>query len=370
VNQRIFYGVCVLVLIGTASAQVAPGQIDATFAFLKSSDAPGAAVLVVHNDGAVFRGGYGVSDGRTRRRIDSQTDFRLASFSKQFTATCIMLLVHDGKLHYDDHLTDIFPEFPEYGKPITIRNLLNHTSGLPDYEDILMKQYPGTPPDQIPQILDAGVLKSLEQQAGGQFPAGSKWQYSNSGYAVLAMIVEKVSGKSFGRFLHERIFAPLKMDHTLAYERAKNEVPARAYGHSKQNDGNVKATDQSPTSAVLGDGGIYSSIDDLEKWDRALRQHTLLSEAEMQPALSPVETTSGPAKFPSGKPVSYGFGWFLDPYHGHRRMHHDGETIGFRTTIQRFPDDKLTVIVLANRTDVDPEALALKVADLFLGKNP
>jgi len=370
VKPRIFCGVCLLAFFGTASAQVAPGQIDAIFAFLKSSDAPGAAVLVVHHDKAVFRGGYGVSDGRRKRPIDRQTDFRLASFTKQFTATCIMLLVRDGKLHYDDRLTDIFPEFPEYGKPITIRNLLNHTSGLPDYEDILMKQYPGTPPDQIPQILDAGVLKSLEQQAGGQFPAGSKWQYSNSGYAVLAMIVEKVSGKSFGRFLHERIFAPLKMDHTLAYERGKNEVPDRAYGHSKQKDGNLQETDQSPTSAVLGDGGIYSSIDDLEKWDRALREHTLLSEAEMQPALSPVQTTPGPAKFPSGQPVSYGFGWFLDPYQGHRRMHHDGETIGFRTTIQRFPDDKLTVIVLANRTDVDPEALALKVADLFLGKNP
>jgi len=109
-----------------------------------------------------------------------------------------MLLVRDGKLHYDDHLTDIFPEFPGYGKSITIWNLLNHTSGLFDYEDILMKQYPNTPPDQIPQILDAGVLKSLEQQTAGQFAAGSKWQYINSGYAVLVMIVKKVSGKPCG----------------------------------------------------------------------------------------------------------------------------------------------------------------------------
>jgi CubicO group peptidase (beta-lactamase class C family) len=353
-------------LLGSAaSSQVSSAQIDAIFASLKSSDAPGAAVLVVRDGKPVFRVGYGVTDLRTRSRIDARTDFRLASFTKQFTATCIMLLVRDGKLHYDDHLTDIFPEFPEYGKAITVRNLLNHISGLPDYEDILMKQYPNTPPDQIPQILDAGVLKSLEQQTGGQFPAGSKWQYSNSGYAVLAMIVEKVSGKPFGQFLHDRIFAPLKMNNALAYEKGKNEVPHRAYGHTKQEDGSMQQTDQSPTSAVLGDGGIYSSIDDLEKWDRALREHTLVSEAEMQPALIPVQTTSGSAKFENGKPVSYGFGWFLDPYQGHRRMHHDGETIGFRTTIQRFPDDKLTIIVLANRTDVDPEALALRVADLF-----
>jgi CubicO group peptidase (beta-lactamase class C family) len=360
-----------LILFGGAiSAQTSSSQIDGIFAPLKSDNAPGAVVLVVRDGKPVFRGGYGVADLGTRRAIDSQTDFRLASFTKQFTATCIMLLVHDGKLHYDDHLTNIFPEFPEYGKAITVRNLLNHTSGLPDYEDVLMKQYPNTPPDQIPQILDAGVLKSLEQQTAGQFPPGSKWQYSNSGYAVLAMIVEKVSGKPFGQFLHDRIFVPLKMSNTLAYEKGKNEVPHRAYGHTKQKDGSLQQTDQSPTSAVLGDGGIYSSIDDLEKWDRALREHTLVSETEMQPALTPVQTTRGPAKFESGKPVSYGFGWFLDPYQGHRRMHHDGETIGFRTTIQRFPDDKLTVIVLANRTDVDPEALALKVADLFIENKP
>jgi CubicO group peptidase (beta-lactamase class C family) len=359
-----------VILLAPVSAQFSNSQIDAVFDSLKSTNAPGAAVLVVSNGKPVFRRGYGVTDLRTRTLISPMTDFRLASFTKQFTATCIMLLVHDGKLHYDDHLTDVFPEFPAYGKSITVRNLLNHTSGLPDYEEILMKQYPNTPDDKIPQILDAGVLTSLEQQSAGQFPPGSKWQYSNSGYAVLAMIVEKVSGKPFGQFLHERIFVPLKMNSTLAYEKGKNEVPRRAYGHTKEKDGSWRETDQSPTSAVLGDGGIYTSIDDLEKWDRALRDHTLLSEAEMQPALTPVEPTSGPAKLHSGKTLSYGFGWFLDPYQGHRRMYHDGETIGFLTTIQRFPDDNLTVIVLANRTDVDPQALALKVADLCLEKKP
>jgi CubicO group peptidase (beta-lactamase class C family) len=355
-------------MVSVASAQVSPGQVDAIFASLKSSTAPGAAVLVVRDGKAVFRQGYGVTDLHTHRPIEAQTDFRLASFTKQFTATCIMLLVRDGKIHYDDHLTDIFPEFPEYGKSITVRNLLNHTSGLPDYEDLLMKQYPNTPDDKIPQILDAGVLKLLEQQTAGQFPPGSKWQYSNSGYAVLAMSVERVSGKPFGQFLHDRIFAPLKMNHTLAYEKGKNRVPHRAYGHTQEKDGSWRETDQSPTSAVLGDGGIYTSIDDLEKWDLALREHTLLTEAEMQPGLTPVQPGGGPAKFRSGKTLGYGFGWFLDPYLGHRRMSHDGETIGFRTTIQRFPDDNLTVIVLANRTDVDPAELALKVADLYLEK--
>jgi CubicO group peptidase (beta-lactamase class C family) len=358
----------------SASAQVSPTKIDSIFSPLKSTTAPGAAVLVIRNGRPVFRRGYGITDLRTLHPIDAQTNFRLASFTKQFTAACIMLLARDGKLHYDDHLTDFFPEFPAYGKPITVRNLLNHTSGLPDYEDILEKQYPNTPDNQIPQIKDAGVLKLLEQQTSPKFPAGTKWDYSNSGYATLAMIVEKVSGKSFGEFLRDRIFVPLKMTNTLAYEKGKNEVPHRAYGHAKEKD-SWKQTDQSSTSAVLGDGGIYSSLDDLAKWDRALRDHTLLSEAEMQPALTPAQLTTGPAKNNEGKDVSYGFGWFLDPYldsnkKAHKRMWHDGETVGFRTTIQRFPDDNLTIIVLANRSDLNPEQLALKVADLYLSIKP
>ena len=351
-----------------ACAQVSPTQIDAIFAPLKSTNAPGATVLVVHDGQSVFRRGYGVTDLRTMHPIDSSTNFRLASFTKQFTAMCIMLLVHDGKLRYDDHLTDIFPEFPAYGKPITVRNLLNHTSGLPDYEDILQEQYPNTPDEKIPQILDAGVLKLLEQQSAGKFPPGSKWEYSNSGYAVLAMIVEKVSGKPFGEFLRERIFVRLKMQNTLAYQKGKNEVPHRAYGHTKDK-GTWRETDQSSTSAVLGDGGIYSSIDDLAKWDRALREHTLLSEAEMQPALTPVQPAGGPPEL-DGHAVAYGFGWFLDPYRGHARMWHYGETVGFRTAIERFPADKLTIIVLANRADADAGGLALNVADLYLGIKP
>ena len=326
-------------------------------------------MLVVKNGQAIFRQGYGVTDLRTLKPIDAATNFRLASFTKQFTATAIMLLVHDGKLRYDDHLTDVFPEFPAYGKAITIRNLLNHTSGLTDYEELWTKRYPNMAEEKIPQIHDAEVLKVLEQESHGSFAPLSKWEYSNSGYAVLAMIVEKVSGKPFGQFLHDRIFAPLKMNQTLAYEKGKNEVPHRAFGHTKKDDGWVE-TDQSPTSAVLGDGGIYSSLEDLEKWDRALREHTLLSEAEMLPALTPPQPANGLDKYPDGPVVLYGFGWFLYPYKGHKRMSHDGETIGFRTTIQRFPDDGMTIVVLANRTDINPEEFALKVADLYLKTKP
>jgi CubicO group peptidase (beta-lactamase class C family) len=342
-------------------------QIEAVFANLEAADAPGAAVLVVKDGRPVFRRGYGVTDLRTRRKIKETTNFRLASVTKQFTAMAIMLLVHDGKLRYEDRLTDIFPEFPEYGRPITIRHLLTHTSGLLDYED-LMPKYDGVPEEQIPQIQDAGVFDLLKQQKTTKFAPGTKWDYSNSGYVVLGLIVAKVSGLGFGQFLHERIFAPLKMTGSIAYQKGKNEVANRAFGHSKI-DGQWQETDQSPTSATLGDGGVYSSLRDLEKWDQALREHSLLSEPEMLPALTPVKVPDDSVREPDGTPAAYGFGWFLNPYRGHRRMWHYGETMGFRTSIQRFEEDKLTVIVLSNRGDLNPTELALRIAALYLTRH-
>jgi CubicO group peptidase (beta-lactamase class C family) len=349
----------------SADNSVSPQQIDQIFAGMASTGAPGGAVLVLENGRVVFERGYGVSDLRSLRKIDAQTNFRLASCTKQFTAMAIMLLVHDGKLHYEDRLTDVFPDFPAYGKSISIRNLLNHTSGLLDYEDLRAQQPAGTPEEKLSQIKDAGVLEILEQQKTTKFPPGTKWDYSNSGYAVLAMVVQKVSGEPFGDFLHDRIFAPLKMNATLAYEKGKNTVSNRAYGHTHEG-GAWHQMDQSSTSAVLGDGGVYSSLDDLAKWDRALAQHTLLRAEEMKPAITPVKVSDGSVQEPDGTPAAYGFGWFLNPYKGHPRMWHYGETVGFRTTIQRFVDQKLTIIVLCNRDDLVPANLALEVADLFL----
>jgi CubicO group peptidase (beta-lactamase class C family) len=355
---------------GWAADSVRAQQIDSIFANLKSNDAPGAALLVLTNGRAVFNQGYGITDLRTRGKIDAHTNFRLASVTKQFTAMAVMLLVRDGKLRYEDRLTDLFPGFPDYGKAITVRNLLNHTSGLQDYEDLMAKADPNPPPESIPQIgisqiKDAGVLELLKQQKTTKFVPGTKWAYSNSGYVVLGIIVGKVSGMPFGEFLRQRIFAPLKMNHTIAYEKGKNEVADRAYGHTKT--GSVwRETDQSPTSATLGDGGVYSSLDDLAQWDSALRGHTLLSEAEMQPALTPVKLADGSVEEPDGTSAEYGFGWFLNPYRGHARMWHYGETMGFRTAIQRFVDEKLTIIVLGNRADLEAGNLALKIADVYL----
>jgi CubicO group peptidase (beta-lactamase class C family) len=353
-----------MLTVSSASEVLTPERIDAVFSHLIKVNDPGAAVLAIHNGQTVFQHDYGVADLRSHSRITPQTNFRLASVTKQFTAIAIMLLVHDRKLRYDDHVSDVFPDFPPYGKTITIRHLLNHTSGLADYEDVMPQADPKLPVEEI-QIHDGGVVELLKREKATKFTPGSRWAYSNSGYVLLGLIVEKIAGKSFPDFLHDRIFAPLKMTNTVAYVRGKNEAPNRAFGHSRE--GNTwKETDQSPTSATLGDGGVYSSIEDLAKWDEELRKHSLLSENEMKPALNPVEPPADGVSEPDGAPAAYGFGWFLNPYKNHARMWHYGESIGFRTAIQRFVKDDLTVVVLCNRNDLDASALALRVADSFL----
>lgn len=383
--NRVFLGpVLVLSALGVAAGlgeQTSPASVDKKLDELLSAvtspDAPGLAALVRQNGKTVFERGYGVGDLRSGVRLNARTNFRLASFTKQFTAMAIMLLVHDGKLRYDESLTEVFPDFPDYGKTITVRNLLNHVSGLPDYEELMeaAEKASGSMWSPEKQIQDEEVLKLLETDQSGKFAPGTSWSYSNSGYVVLGLVVAKTSGKAYGEFLHERIFAPLKMNHTIVYQKGKNEVANRAFGHSKEND-LFKETDQSSTSATLGDGGIYSNLEDLAKWDDALRNHTLLSEKEMRPALTPVKLNDGSEPhWPTqpngdnlhpGKPVSYGFGWFLDPYNGHARMRHTGSTMGFRTVIERFLGENLTIIILSNRTDLDPEKLSLQAADLFL----
>jgi CubicO group peptidase (beta-lactamase class C family) len=347
-------------------------KIDAIFSSAIEPNAPGAAVLV-RRRGATFVRGYGVRDLQSMAKIDAHTSFRLASCTKQFTAMAVMLLMHDRKLRYDQALTEVFPDFPAYGKAITIRHLLNHTSGLADYESLMEQQeHPGGGRwSEQNQIQDAEVLALLMHQSSTIFPPGTQWAYSNSGYVLLGLVVAKLSGESFGDFLRERIFAPLKMEGTVAYEKNRNVVANRAYGHSRDG-GAWKQTDQSSTSATLGDGGVYSSLVDLAKWDDALAHHILLGETELGAALIPATLSRGgqpkwprDSDRPAGTPVAYGFGWFLDPYRGHARMWHYGDTRGFHAYIERFRDDRLTIVVLCNRTDLDPEKFAEQSADLF-----
>jgi CubicO group peptidase (beta-lactamase class C family) len=382
-----------LVCLGPFGLETMRGQMrapvksieDSVFDGLVKPDEPGFAVLIRMGGRNGYTRTEGLRDLHSKAKIDAHANFRLASFTKQFTAMAIMLLAQDGKLRYDETLAEIFPDFPAYGKNISIRNLLNHTSGLPDYED-LMEVYEkknGATWTPEHQIQDAEALQLLERESAGKFAPGTSWSYSNSGYVVLGLIVAKVSGESYGKFLQRRIFSPLKMSHTIVFQKGKNEVVNRVFGHSKEN-GALKETDQSPTSATLGDGGIYSNLEDLAKWDDALRNHALLTEKELQPALIPVKLADGSQphwpleangdNLHPGQPVSYGFGWFLDPYESvlgesrapHARMWHTGSTMGFRTVIERFTEGEgLTVLILCNRSDLDPEKLALQVASYY-----
>ena len=359
----------------SSTAQASEDELKKTlqqqFSVKVSENGPGFALLVKRGSEILFENGYGVRDLRGKEKIDAHTSFRLASCSKQFTAMAIMQLVHDRKLRYDETLTDIFPEFPAYGKTITVRHLLNHTSGLPDYEDLMeaVEKQRGSIWSAQHQIQDAEVLQLLEEEQHGKFAPGSKWEYSNSGYVVLGLIVAKRSGKSFGGFVQERVFSPLKMSTTLVFEKGKNQVANRAFGHSLKDDGPVE-TDQSSTSATQGDGGIYSNLEDLSKWDDALRNHTLLSETEFAPAITPAALPPGAEQKLAedapesmrGRAIAYGFGWFLDLQNARPLMWHYGDTMGFKSAILRYTRDGVTVIVLCNRTDFDAGALALKAA--------
>jgi CubicO group peptidase (beta-lactamase class C family) len=349
----------------------------AVFEKLVRPDEPGVAVLVRQDGKTVFERGYGVRDLRSRARLEPDTAFRLASVTKTFTAMAVTLLVRDGKLRYEDTLAEVLPAFPAYGQAITIRHLLTHTSGLPDYESLMAAAEEGRTPlwTAERQIRDDEVLALLRGETKGSFPPGTSWAYSNSGYVVLGLVVARVSGRPFGDFLRRRIFEPLEMEDTLAFEKGRNEVRRRAFGHTRDS-GAFREADQSPTSATLGDGGVYSTVEDLARWDEALRVSTLVSPAWMKPALTPVTLAGGSAtRWPAepgddnlmpGRLVSYGFGWFLDPWRGHARMWHHGSTSGFRSVIERFPDDSLTVVILANRDDLDVKALALEVAEPYL----
>jgi CubicO group peptidase (beta-lactamase class C family) len=379
--QKTFAVLLMLLLVALTGIFTARGsdaaagnkEIDAILSAVTKPDEPGLAAVVKKDGRVIFERGYGVRKLGTADKIDAETNFRLASVTKQFTAMAIMLLVKDGKVRYDQRLTEIVPEFPAYGKNVTVRNLLNHTGGLPDYEELMDREEKANGPrwSAEHQIQDDEVLALLEKQTEGKFAPGTSWEYSNSGYVVLGLIVAKTSGMPYRDFLQKRIFDPVGMKHTVVYQKGKNEVSQRAFGTSK--DGaKLLETDQSSTSATLGDGGVYSNLHDMAKWDEALEKHTLLSEAEFAAALRPVKLLDGsqphwPSKpdgdnLAPGKPVSYGFGWFLDPLNGHPRMWHSGSTMGFRTVIQRFTNDGLTIVILCNRADLDPAQYSDKIA--------
>src|SRR5436309_7268003 len=213
--------------------------VDAMFRDFDWANSPGAAVIVIKESKPVFAKGYGMADLEKKIPCTTNTNFRLASLTKQFTAMAVVILVEQGELSLEDHLLGFFPEFPKYGKAITVRHLLTHTSGLPDYENHIPKR------TRIP-LSDRDVLFILRQQNKTDFPTGSQFHYSNSGYALLALVIENVSGKTFSAFVKEKIFDPLGMTNSLAYVAGLSFVPNRAYGYAKGKTG-WELSDQSVT---------------------------------------------------------------------------------------------------------------------------
>lgn len=301
----------------------------------------------------IIRRAYGMADLERRIAATPETNYRLASVSKQFTAMAVMLLANDGKLRYDQPIRELLPQLPRAAQGVTIRHLLNQTSGLVDYEDLI-------PESRAAQLDDNDVLALVASKDSLYFPAGTQYRYSNSGYVLLGVIVARTSGMSFPDFLRTRIFARLGMRASVAHVegRGGDTVSHRAYGYSPRG-GTFVPNDQSVTSATLGDGGIYSNVDDMVRWDQALYGTTLVDVATLRLATTPPALLAGAA-------TEYGFGWFVDTYRGASRWRHTGETSGFRNAILRFPDRELTVIVLTNRSSGEPAAIAERIVDRLL----
>ena len=231
------------ILTSAASAQTVSDQVDSIMRRY-SGDGPSASILVLQNGKAALRRSYGFADLENRVRATHATNYRLASVTKQFTAAAILLLAQDHKLELDDPVRRWLPSLPKALDSVTLTHLLTHTSGIIDYEDVMA-------PDTKVQLHDADVLKLLESQDSTYFRPGTSYQYSNSGYSLLALIVERASGERFAAFLHDRIFKPLGMNHTVAFEDGISTVSNRAYGYTSKNSTWTRK-DQSTTSAVLG----------------------------------------------------------------------------------------------------------------------
>ena len=353
--KAIFSTIFFLFMIVKPSAQQTD-KIDSLLADYSRPGNPGASLLIAKNNEIILQKNYGLANREEKIPVTPQTNFRLASVTKQFTAASILLLIEGGKLSFDDNLQKIFPEFPEYGKKIKIRNLLNHTSGLIDYEDLI--------PDTVTiQVMDADVLKMMMGQDTTYFEPGSKYQYSNSAYAVLAMVVEKISAISFPEFLKKNIFDPLGMTTTVAHVEGKDTVANRAYGYTLSGENYVRK-DQSITSAVLGDGGIYSNVEDLLKWIKSLETGKLL------PMLLIKESVTR-GKLNNGDEINYGYGWHLIKFLDYEVIYHTGSTSGFRNIIYRIPDKELVLILLTNRNsgnEKDTRNLAEAVIQEILKK--
>ncbi len=311
---------------------------------------PGLTLLVSRGGKPIRSEGYGLANMELNVPARPATIFQSGSVGKQFTATAVMMLVEAGKVGLNDPLTRYFPEAPAAWKQVTVRQLLSHTAGFTDYP----KGF-----DYRKDRTEAELLKVVEAIPLA-YPPGTRWSYSNLGYLTLGILIHRVSGEFYGDFLQQRIFRPLGMSTTRLIDEA-DIIPDRSAGYRLVH-GELKNQEWvAPSLNTTADGSLYFSILDLAKWDAALYTEQLLKKASMAQmwTVTPLH---------NGQPNSghYGYGWFIESQDGHRLIEHQGQWQGFETQISRYVDDQLTVVVLTNLADAQPDRIAHGVASMYL----
>ena len=330
---------------------------DTVFAEWNSTHGPGCAVGVEQGGKVLLERGYGMADLEVGAPITPRTIFESGSVAKQFTATALVLLALDGKLNLDDPVRKYLPDFPEYDRPITIRHLLTHTSGLREWSSLVAAAgWPrGTRAHTQRDLLDV-----VYRQRALNYPVGDYWSYTNSGYAVAMSLVEKVSGKSFQEFTRERIFAPLGMTHTSWRDDFTRVVPGRAQAYTREGD--AWHLDM-PFENVVGPGGQLTTVGDWLIWNEALA-HGALGAAW-------ADSLTREMRLTSGREAGYALGLFITTYRGVSEISHSGSTAGYSTFLARYPDrGNLSIAVLCNASRGRASAYAHRLADRLIRDFP
>lgn len=331
-----------------AQTATADALDKAILGYMKSANVPGVSLAVIKDGKPVKVKGYGFANLEHRVPVTPETLFQTGSVGKQFTAALVMKLVQEGKIVLDESIRAFFPETPKSWERITIRHLLTHTSGLPDPYDVL---------DLRKDYSEAELLE-IDAKLPLQFQPGENWSYSNTGYHLLGFLCSKVGGKFYGDQLVEKILRPAGMKTARIIDEAAI-VMHRAAGYEPRDGTIFNQAWVSPKLNTTADGSLYVSILDMIQWDAALNGDKLLSAEVKRQMWSPVKLTNGTTR-------PYGFGWSLAPYNGRKLISHNGAWQGFRTSIMRFVDDKLTVIVLANSASANPDKIARMAAGHFV----
>lgn len=330
-----------------------PIAINALFEDWQRDDAPGGVLGIIEGGKLVYSAAYGMADLERPARLTIDSVFDIASVSKQFTAFCIVLLAHKGKLSLDDDIRAYFSTLPDYGVPISIRNLLVHTSGIPDYLELMELAGQRLENDYSP----SHVFRLLQAHLRLNNPPGVCFLYSNTGYILLAELVRQITGQSLGQFARERIFEPLGMTHTQFGDDSTRLIPQRAIGYSPKGDGFSIA--QSIMS-IVGDGKLLTTLADLARWDANFYDNRLGGGADL------IRQMVEPARLNDGTPIEYAFGLQLHHYRGLDGVRHAGAWFGYKAEFMRFPDEAVTIVCLANRSDAYPAERCRRVLDMLL----